>query len=357
MKYLVVLCLMLFGSLVWAQDDPPPVAISAPLMDTSSEIASVYWTPDSQSLIFEEKLILPDEQNNQWYFASVTARGTWTVTKTTAACAQSLMLTDAMSETSQRSIFEFTRGIAYNGEGVVVASPNPNYFVYVGKFQQMGEGLSEGNGPFYAYPLILADISQARSIVVPDVFISDLRNANVTYQINWSFDGTALTVATQSNFGAENLYYVSSYAADLTDIQTTRIRSIEVDDIIRGVSYPFAGLSNDGKAVFLQGITQTSNDLRLDLLMWNVEDPEKSQVLIEDESIVTAAFSPNEESVVFIGRDGLQLANVETGKITLIDATLNRKTVARAWFSPDRQRLALITYEGYDVKLLVVDLP
>lgn len=355
----LLLCFMLFVPNLWAQDMPLNIEISKPLFQTVSEIASVYWTPDSEGLMFRENSIFPDEYDARWYFASATAIGEWAVRVTTADDVQAQMLVLALSGTSQRYIFEFKRGHAYNGEGIVAASPNPNYFVYVGESQVMREGLGEGNGPVTGYPLVLVDVSQNRSIIVPEVIISDLRNANETYQIDWSSDGTALTVYTQSNFAAENIYYVSSYSQDLTAIETQQLEILEIGEILHGISPRFGSLSKDGKRVLLSVVTLTPDGSRRSgLFMWDVENLNASQVLVQDMPVVAAAFDAHEENILFVTREGLlHTVNLQTHIITPISLSLDAITIGSAWFSPDRQRIAVIGYKDNEANLFIVTLP
>ncbi len=346
------LIVYVFGGIL-SQSQAQTVEISAPLIETAGEITNVYWTPDSQHVLLWESLVISDRDESAWYNVSLNQNQTWRLTEVSVDQAQSAMLSETLEQASQAIRPDVETGNADNGEGLVIASPNPNYFVYVGEWQKMGEGTFEGGEAFYAYPLILVDVGRNQSIVVPNVYIWSVQNANRDYQINWSADGTAFTVSTVSNFAAENIHYVTGYAKALDDISTVKL----TDVIPYGITYNLASLSTDGSQVILEGIVYTPESVSSNLLIWNADHPETIHILTEGDWIKGLSFDQNETHILFIGKKGLQKINIQTREIILLDATLNSNTVSRAWFSPDREHIAMIRNEGDVAKLFITDIP
>jgi len=307
-----------------------------PLIETTDNVANVYWSSDSKSLVFSTQPIIGDTKE-QWYSTDFKSDGASPSLQKITSDQALVALFGETSMIDTEGLRNLKRGTDGNGaESLIIPSPNNLYYVYVGEMQEMRY---EGQTPFYAYPLILVDVLRNQSLVVPELPIFDLDDSNIFYHINWSQDSTAFTVSTRSDFAAENLYYVSAYSPELSSVTVERVRSVSVEDQIVGVEPEFSSLSVDGKQVLLRVIVYTSEDIESNLLLWNVENPNMNQILI-DEAFSGASFSADGKSIIFIGHAGLQKINLMTKEVALLDASIHSKWAYRAWFSPDRRWMA-----------------
>lgn len=239
----------------------------------------------------------------------------------------------------------------FAGTSQVIPSPNGRYLAYV-TYRAYDTVTPETFGNF----IELADTLTQKMVIVPDVYIDRLEIES-GYRIRWSSDGSAFTIRRHSDFGSDEIYYVSGYSDDLSAIKTTHLELFEAEGRIVGIRTDFSGLSNDGRSLILSGRTALNE---VNLFLWQVDNPLQNRILLSSShTFMTADFSPDERSVIFINQDGLQRIDVETGEITMIDASINSTWIFQAFFSPDKTKIALIErLDGIaENRIYVVDIP
>jgi hypothetical protein len=288
-----------------------------PIVSTAATIQNVHWSADSQHLFFEAET---------WYDV--------TFKVTNVQLSETSFSKIQVSQVSAQTLAQLSLATDTNtNTSLIFLSPNSHYAVYA----------APKTADTVGYPLALTDMRLNKTTLIPQIEIQNLEDVDFGYRIDWSSAGTAFTVRRHSEFGADSLYYVSGFSNNLNAATVTEFSQVNTDGENIGIDPSVSAISADGDSLLLSGYFYAPHRLEARLLLWQVDAPEKTTRLpAQKEGLITAAFSADGSSVLFIDPNGLQRIELSTRQITMIDPTINAVRFERGWFSPDASKLALL---------------
>jgi hypothetical protein len=226
--------------------------------------------------------------------------------------------------------------IAYDEEGNasrIFVSPNENFAVYASNDSSLVEG---------GYSLALTDLRTQETYLVsssPVFYFTD----DEGFDIEWNDDSSAFVASRRRTSGDKPIDYITGFAEMTPSLLVTHITD---DGILVGneriYSYRVFDISINGDVLLLEDYSNSSTRL----VMWNTEQPQLSQVLHEDARISAARFGNSElTSIYYVASDGLFNLDLLGIQTRLVDAEINSRWVYEAWFSPNFERVALLSLD------------
>jgi hypothetical protein len=222
-------------------------------------------------------------------------------------------------------------------------SPDNRYLIYAAP-QPAG-----WDGP--GWPLAISNVREGTHVLLEDIVTVSLINFGTAYNVTWSADSTAFTIQAITINSQRQTYYVTGFSEEIG-----RIRSIclcEGISVNGEVRYPYSAydISADGSSVVLEDVT---NGTERRLFVWDAQNPAQSQTIGQGNQYIAAAFSLEENSVLYISLDGLVEYNLENGSTRVMDAAISSRWADEAFFSPDLSQIALINTSHLGASILYV---
>ena len=320
-----------------AQEGEPNIPLD-PIIVLDEYVINLQWSQASDQLVFEEfDPTGPTVQTTKvWYTIQIgadAAPSIMPVTQTDVLQAQA----NTLSVDSQIPPVAQAQGRV----GLVHPSPNGRYQAYPASHPDGG-----------LFSLVLVDTQTSTLMFFNDIRFDGLNTRDV-YTIDWSDDSSVLTVQSSTM-----LFYITNFAERVEQATIDQLEYFEVDGQIIGVSPHTTDLSADGTTLLYRG----SRPLSLVVAGISEDTPTESRVLYTtDTRIIDASFTADDESVVFVDGYGLQRIDLETGKVSMLDASINSSWIDRgSRFSPDGSRLAIlgeISGNTGDQAVYVIDVP
>ncbi|MDX2139552.1 MAG: hypothetical protein SF123_15815 [Chloroflexota bacterium] len=312
------------GTMLSTAAAQPPSSL-VPIHVTPWLILNAHWSTDGTTFIFQDGAPNFPEVPNTWY--------TLGVGQTTPVVIPEVQIVTQVNDVSPTDAHTLNLATADTVTSIVRSSPNGRYLVYAGARPANYEG--------YGYPRILRDTVMDQTITIPEIDVQILTDSNFGYRVSWSGDSAAFTVFAHSSFGASNMYYISGFAQALEGIASTLISTIPIDDRPTSISPEFADFSANGQQILIRVYMPQ----QIGLALWNPNNPMLNRLLVvhpNGEVAGDAAFSPDEQSVVFIDGLGLRRVDLTTLQTRVLDISIDARWVDDAWFSPDGSHVVLL---------------
>ncbi|HUN04961.1 MAG TPA: hypothetical protein PLQ56_00110 [Aggregatilineales bacterium] len=331
-------------NIISATDDPPRPPLAFRMLNYfPGDVDNIHWSPDSRYVLFEA----PDYgYQTAFYEFAVDQSGMVPTLINLRAIQEMHTGLDGMLQASAVASMP-------GGTGLIQSSPDGRYLVFPAAEPRPQES--------YGYYMRLMDNDTGRSVLLPDITIDNLGDMNRGYKVNWNGNGTAFVIYRSTGFAAEDSYYIYGYATDLNAVSTMPLQGVDIQ--IDGQSFyaspGIVDLSFDGKLLILRGGLATGSPIQERLFLWDMENAADSRVVSTQRGFVNAAFSPDEQSIVYISADGLQQFDLVTGETIILDSQINWDWLYPAnstFFSLDRRRLLLTERKDSWSYFYVIDL-
>lgn len=229
--------------------------------------------------------------------------------------------------------------------GFVFPSPDERYLVYPA---------NPFDTELYGWPLVIMD-THTQQTTKTGITVFSLNEFSWFYDITWSSGSRVFVVQLETGFGDSRTYYVTGFAPDLQDVSYVQLEQVTIAGEQMGLLRTFADLSQDGSRVLLSA-TYAPSDVIQDhrLIILDVEKPSQSQIIVQDETVIGAAFSPDETAVYYVGDNGLAKYDLVTSETQILDALITSDCFARALFSPNLSYLALVENGNFESAVYVL---
>jgi hypothetical protein len=293
-----------------------------PIVNSGSSVQLpdyLYWSNDSQTLVFADAITLPIEE---WYSYSVNT-GTLTMS-------ERWPLTPSFTEDNCPEITPYYRA---NGQEVPpFISPDGHFLTYTA--EQVNAA---------SVRIAIADCQLERSFTLPDL-------VTIMDRVLWSGNSGAFVTV---DVFIPDVYvnYVTNYAEDVSNAILRKLSGWSHGERNYTVKNAF-DISSDGNRVLLLAAS-TLDDLRI--YIYNAQSP-SDDILVENfpaNQVIAGAFAPNDETKLWLlAENGVVQYDLQTGLTTLLDTSITSTNVQEvlsdtpALFSPDGRYLAVLQDNG-----------
>lgn len=306
---------------------PLPVADLGPI--------NVRWTPDSETLVFQERVSVPPEDWD-WYTYNVTMGE---LAQVSSGAYPAEVFVDSMLDRAVQASIQTTATLL-----PVSLSPTDRYAVYL---MPTGATITTSSGVFPGLQPILVDletmtytqIDQTPLVKVPGVLWSENETSAVISMIlNPYFEG--------------KLSYISNYINDIKNVVAFELDFVHYRDMDLLVTDVF-DISADGEYILLR-IGSARDPYATQLYLHDGRIPANSHILLNSsrvEQLTAAAFSPYDESKIWVfGANGVFEYDVLTEEVRLLydGVTSSTNSWLTAYFSPNGRYLAAYGPDGYN---------
>lgn len=307
-----------------------------PILESVESLTNITWSADSATLTFQQ-IINPEMPPQGPNAQMMNRRYLIQVSETKVP---QLSVRDEMNDAAFQQILPHVPVVIHErgNRGLIFLSPDSRFAVYAA---------SEQMERLRRWPLAITDLNTNAFTVIEAITTSAPFTFGDFWLFNWSSDSSAFIAQFNGGFGVDFTYYVRL----LDENALFEPIAIPLDELtLNGETLitriGLGGLSSQGNKAILETFVTLN---RSNLVLWNVDQPRQSQVIIEgDESthFASAGFVNGDKHILYLSNTGLWQYTLETGETRLLDASINGDWVNEAWFSPDGHWMALLDREA-----------